>query len=153
MRALLQRVSQAKVSREGRTCGEISQGHLILLGITHTDTEKEIDYVVEKILNLRVFEDDAGKMNKSLLDIGGALLVVSQFTLYADVKKGRRPSFITAADPAHAESLYNKFVQKCREAGVHTETGEFGAHMLVELVNDGPVTIMIDTEELSRQKS
>ena len=144
----MQRVSRAKVSFDGETVGEIGKGILVLLGISSTDTEKEAIYLLEKTLNLRIFEDAAGKMNLSLLNIKGELLVVSQFTLYADVRKGRRPSFIEAAAPEKANPLYEFFVAEAVKQIEKVATGCFQAMMDVELVNDGPVTILVDSEKL-----
>jgi D-tyrosyl-tRNA(Tyr) deacylase len=147
MKALIQRVSRADVSVDGESAGRIGDGLLVLLGVGRKDTEKQADLLVQKIVNLRIFEDDNAKMNRSLADIQGELLVVSQFTLMADTKKGRRPSFVNAAPPEQADRLYMVFVEKAREKGIKTETGSFGAMMEVSLVNDGPVTIMLDTEQ------
>ena len=147
MRAVVQRVSRAKVTVEGRLTGEIGRGLLILLGVTHSDVKDDADYLVDKVVNLRIFEDADGKMNLSLADIDGELLVVSQFTLYGDTRRGRRPSFIKAAGGVEAEQLYVYFVRKARESVRNVATGEFGAMMDVELVNDGPVTIIIDSEK------
>jgi D-aminoacyl-tRNA deacylase len=149
MRALLQRVSQARVTVEGSVVGEIGAGLLILLGVAKPDTAADADVLVEKIVNLRVFPDSAGKMNLSLLDIGGELLVVSQFTLYGDCRKGRRPSFDAAAPAEQARALYESFVASARRSGVRVETGVFQAHMDVSLVNDGPVTFMLENETAS----
>ena len=148
MRAVLQRVSRAKVSVEGENIGEIDKGILVLLGVSREDTEKDTIYVLEKTLNLRIFEDADGKMNLSLLDKEGELLVVSQFTLYADVRKGRRPSFIEAAMPEKANELYELFVREARKQIKKVETGRFQAMMDVELINDGPVTIIVDSTKL-----
>jgi len=148
MRAVLQRVSRAKVSVNGENVGEIGKGILILLGVSRDDTEKDTIYLLDKTLNLRIFEDDDGKMNLSLLDTKGELLVVSQFTLYADVRKGRRPSFIEAAMPKKANELYEFFVTEARKQIKKVETGRFQAMMDVELVNDGPVTIIVDSTKL-----
>mgnify|MGYP001851760141 FL=1 len=148
MRAVLQRVKSASVSIKGKTAGAIGPGFLVLLGVAPEDTQEECDFLLDKILGLRVFEDEAGKMNRSLCDRGGALLVVSQFTLYADCRKGRRPSFTGAARPETAVPLYERFLAGARQAGVPTECGEFGADMLVSLENDGPVTILLDTDEI-----
>ena len=148
MRAVLQRVRSASVSIGGEAVGKIGKGFLVLLGISPEDTEQEGDFLLDKLLGLRVFEDGDGKMNRSLLDCGGALLVVSQFTLYADCRKGRRPSFTGAARPETAVPLYERFLAGARAAGVPTECGEFGADMLVSLENDGPVTILLDTDDL-----
>ena len=148
MRAVIQRVSRAKVLVEGKTVGEIGQGILILLGVSRDDTEKEAVYLLEKTLNLRIFEDSAAKMNLSLLETDGELLVVSQFTLYADARKGRRPSFIEAAAPEKANQLYEFFVREAKKQVKMVETGRFQAMMDVELVNDGPVTILIDSAKI-----
>lgn len=147
MRSLIQRVSRAKVTVEGEITGEIGQGILVLLGVSKTDSEKEALYLLEKTLNLRIFEDSEGKMNLSLLDIEGDLLVVSQFTLYGDARKGRRPSFIDAAAPAEANRLYEFFVAQARKQISKVGTGRFQAMMDVELVNDGPVTILLDSDK------
>ncbi len=143
MKVIIQRVSIASVKVNQETVGEIQSGLLILLGIGHNDSEKEIDLLIKKIINLRIFSDKNGKMNLSLLDIKGELLVVSQFTLYAKTNKGNRPSFIKAASVAKAEKLYNTFIRKCRQTGIRTESGIFGAIMQIHLINDGPVTITI----------
>lgn len=148
MRVILQRVSRAKVSVGGETVGESGKGILVLLGVSTTDTAKEAIYLLEKTLNLRIFEDADGKMNLSLLDTKGELLVVSQFTLYADARKGRRPSFVKAAAPEKANELYEFFVSEARKQVGKVETGRFQAMMEVELVNDGPVTIFIDSAKL-----
>lgn len=146
MRIVVQRVSEASVTVEEKIIGKISQGYLLLVGIHQTDTEKSLDYFVQKILNLRLFTDENDKMNLSLLDVGGELLVVSQFTLYADTNKGRRPSFIEAAPPKQAKELYEKFISKIEIAlGKKVATGEFGAHMEVRLTNSGPVTILLES--------
>ena len=144
---MIQRVSSASVTVDGEVVGKIDRGLLVLLGVGQADTEAAADYLVEKTLGLRIFEDDAGKMNLSVQDIKGEVLVVSQFTLYGDVRKGRRPSFDAAARPARANGLYEYFVKKIREAGVECKTGRFQAMMDVALVNDGPVTILIDSEK------
>ena len=143
MKALVQRVKYARVKVAGETVGEIGAGLLILLGVGLEDTEKEAAFVADKCANLRIFEDDAGKMNRSLLDTGGGALVISQFTLYGDASHGRRPSFSAAAPPELAEPLYMKFVEFMKTAGVPVATGRFRAEMAVELCNDGPVTIMV----------
>lgn len=148
MRAVVQRVSRARVTVKSEITGEIGHGLLVLLGVSNRDVEKDADYLVEKTLNLRVFEDADGKMNLSLLDTQGGLLVVSQFTLYGDTRRGRRPSFIDAAGPDDANRLYEYFVAECRKRIDTLETGRFQAMMDVELVNDGPVTILIDSEKL-----
>lgn len=147
MRAVIQRVSRAKVTVDGEITGEIGQGILVLLGVSRDDTEKEALYLLDKTVNLRIFEDAEGKMNLSLLDISGELLVVSQFTLYGDARKGRRPSFIDAAAPAEANRLYEFFVAEARKQLSNVGTGRFQAMMDVELVNDGPVTILLDSDK------
>ncbi len=144
MKALIQRVKHAEVSVEGKTVAEIGPGMVILLGIGHGDDEQRAAFLTEKIANLRVFEDSGGKMNLSLRDTGGGAIVVSQFTLYGDARKGRRPSFTDAALPDVARPLVDRFAQLLREQGVPTQQGEFGAHMLVEIHNDGPVTIWLE---------
>ena len=148
MRAVIQRVSRAKVSVESEIVGEIGRGILVLLGVADGDLETDAVYLLEKTINLRIFEDAEDKMNLSLLDINGDLLVVSQFTLYGDVRKGRRPSFIKAAAPDKANRLYEFFVGEARKQIFKVETGKFQAMMDVELVNDGPVTILLDSEKL-----
>jgi D-tyrosyl-tRNA(Tyr) deacylase len=145
MRVLIQRVSEARVTVAGSVLGEIGPGLLALLGVAKPDTAADADFLAEKILNLRVFPDDAGKMNRSLLETGGALLVVSQFTLYGDCRKGRRPSFDDAAPAEQARRLYERFVEMARRSGVRVETGVFQAHMDVALVNDGPVTLLVES--------
>ncbi len=145
MVAVLQRVSEASVSVGNETISRIGRGLVVLLGIAKGDTIKEVNYLAEKIANLRVFEDANGKMNLSILDIGGEALVVSQFTLLANCSRGRRPGFERAADPAHAESLYNEFIEMLRACGVRCASGRFQAKMLVGLCNDGPVTLVLDT--------
>jgi len=144
MRALLQRVSKASVTVEGQTISTIGKGLLILLGVGHGDGEAQAKFLSEKIANLRVFEDEQGKTNLSILDVNGEAIVVSQFTLYADMRKGRRPSFIAAALPEVAEPLVARFVELLRGQGISTQTGKFGAHMQVEIHNDGPVTIWLE---------
>ena len=148
MRAVVQRVSRARVTVEGEVVGQIGLGLLVLLGVGEGDDEGAAEYLAEKTVGLRVFEDDAGKMNRSVAEAGGAVLVVSQFTLYGDVRKGKRPSFDRAAKPEAANRLYEHFVQRVRAAGVQCETGRFQAMMDVELVNDGPVTILLDSERV-----
>lgn len=148
MRALIQRVSHASVHVEGEVTGAIERGLLVLLGIGQGDGEAQVRMLVEKIVHLRIFEDEAGKMNRSLLDIGGEVLVVSQFTLYADVRRGRRPGFTDAAPPSIAEPLCERFKEVAASYGLTVAGGVFGAHMGVELVNDGPVTIWLDSNEL-----
>ena len=147
MRALLQRVSRASVTVEGQIVGKIGTGLLVLLGVGQADEVAQAQLLANKIVQMRIFEDDAGKMNRSLLDISGEILVVSQFTLYADTRKGRRPSFITAAPPAQAIPLYERFKDFIGAYGVRVASGIFGAEMQVELVNDGPVTIWLDSEQ------
>jgi|SRR5947209_10903735 len=147
MRAVVQRVSRCRVTVEGEMAGEIGAGLLVLLGVSKNDTEAAADYLVEKIISLRIFEDASGKMNLSLQDAGGALLAVSQFTLYGDVRRGRRPSFDNAARPEQAKQLYEYFVEKVRATGLKCETGQFQAMMEVDLVNSGPVTILLDSEK------
>jgi D-tyrosyl-tRNA(Tyr) deacylase len=148
MRAVVQRVSRAKVTVAGEITGHIGQGLLVLLGIGHEDTEAGAEYLADKIVGLRIFEDDAGKMNRSVAEVGGAVLAVSQFTLYGDVRKGKRPSFDDAARPEMARTLYERFVSRVRASGLRCETGRFQEMMEVELVNDGPVTILLDSEKL-----
>jgi D-aminoacyl-tRNA deacylase len=147
VRAVIQRVARASVRVDGRVTGEIQAGMLVLLGVGRTDNPESASYLAEKIANLRVFADQAGKMNLSLLEVRGAALVVSQFTLYGDTRGGRRPSYIQAAPPAEANRLYEDFVQSFRSLGIPVETGVFQANMQVELVNDGPVTILLDSEK------
>lgn len=144
MRVVVQRVSNGRVSVDGHTVAEIGAGLVILLGVGPDDGEAEISYLVNKIANLRIFEDERGKVNRSVLEVGGEAIVVSQFTLYADPRKGRRPSFIGAAPPEIASPLVDRFAEQMNIQGVPTQTGEFGAHMLVEIANDGPVTIMME---------
>ena len=146
MRAVVQRVSESSVTVDGEVVGNIGPGLMVLLGVTHEDTEKEACYLADKIINLRIFSDDAGKMNRSLLDTEGEMLVVSQFTLYGDCRKGRRPSFIQAAGPDKGNALYEYFVKKVRDNGVASATGRFGAMMDVSLVNDGPVTLIVESK-------
>ncbi|MBX6330265.1 MAG: D-tyrosyl-tRNA(Tyr) deacylase [Gemmatimonadaceae bacterium] len=144
MRVLLQRVSRAEVRVNGRVTGRIGTGFCLLVGFTHTDGDAQLAWMADKVIGLRLFGDSEGKMNLALSDVQGALLVVSQFTLYGDAQKGRRPSFIDAARPEVAEALYERFVAMLRERGVTVETGEFGAMMEVDLVNDGPVTLWLE---------
>lgn len=148
MRAVVQRVSHAAVTVEGETVGSIGAGLLVLLGVAAGDAEQDADYLAEKIAGLRIFEDEAGKMNLAVGQIGGAVLAVSQFTLYGDVRRGKRPSFDAAAPPERARSLYEHFVQRIRGAGLACETGRFQAMMKVELANEGPVTILLDSAKL-----
>jgi D-tyrosyl-tRNA(Tyr) deacylase len=147
VRAVVQRVSSAEVRVEGQAVGRIGAGLLVLLGVGQGDTEADADYLAEKVVNLRVFPDDAGQMNRSLLDRGGAALVVSQFTLYGDCRRGRRPGFSDAAPPEQAQPLYQRFVARVREAGVPVEQGVFRAMMDVALVNQGPVTLLLDSRK------
>ncbi|MBU5449205.1 D-aminoacyl-tRNA deacylase [Acetivibrio sp. MSJd-27] len=149
MKIVLQRVSRASVTVEERVKGRIGEGYMALVGITDTDTEEILKYMAEKMINLRIFEDEAGKMNRSLLDVGGEILLISQFTLYADCKKGRRPSFIKAGSPAFAEQMYENMIKYLEHLlPGKIQTGQFGADMKVELVNDGPVTIVLDSDEI-----
>ena len=148
MRAVLTRVKHASVTIDGKVHGQIGEGFLILLGITHEDTEAQAVKLADKLTGLRIFEDENGKMNRGLDEVKGELLIVSQFTLYGNCKKGRRPEFLAAARPEVAIPLYEKFVALCREKGFHTETGEFGAYMQVDSLNDGPLTIILDTDTL-----
>ena len=144
MRVVLQRVDHGRVRVDGGIIAEIGLGLVILLGVGPNDGDEQVDYLVNKIANLRIFEDEEGKINRSVLDVGGEAIVVSQFTLYADTRKGRRPSFTDAASPEIASPLVDRFVQRLAQEGVQTQTGEFGAHMLVEIHNDGPVTIWLE---------
>ncbi len=148
MRVVLQRVTKANVIVDNEVIGEIGDGYVALVGITHTDTEKEIEYIVNKIINLRVFEDEFGKMNISLADRNASILSISQFTLYGDTRKGRRPNFMQAAKPDIAKERYQYFNQLLRQNGVHVETGSFGAMMDVHLTNNGPVTIILDSDDM-----
>lgn len=145
MRAVVQRVSAASVTVEGRKVGSIGPGLLVLLGVARGDTEKDGEYLAEKLAGLRIFEDEEEKMNRSVAQMGGSILLVSQFTLYGDVRHGRRPSFTQAAPPEEANRLYEDLAQKLRDKGLTVETGQFQAHMEVSLVNDGPVTILLDS--------
>ncbi len=144
MKLVIQRVKNAKVEVEGKVTGKIEQGFLVLLGVTHDDTKEKADYLVKKLCNLRVFEDENGKMNLDIKKINGKLLIVSQFTLYANCKDGNRPSFIEAAKPEIANELYEYFCKKCQEKEIEVQTGIFGADMQVSLTNDGPVTIILE---------
>ncbi|MCJ0587107.1 D-aminoacyl-tRNA deacylase [Enterococcus cecorum] len=146
MRAVIQRVSQAKVVVDDNTVGQIGKGFMILLGVHEQDTQTDVDYLVGKISKLRVFEDEQQKMNRSIIDVGGEILSISQFTLFVDTKKGNRPSFVQAAKPDVAIPLYEAFNEGLRQAGIPVETGIFGADMKCHLVNDGPVTIIIDSQ-------
>ena len=147
MRAVVQRVSRASVSVDNKIVGAIDAGLLVLLGVAHDDQDADADYLADKICGLRVFEDDGGKMNRAVAEIGGAILAVSQFTLFGDVRRGKRPSFDAAARPEQANRLYESFVSRVRAAGLRCETGIFQAMMKVELVNDGPVTILMDSKK------
>ena len=148
MRAVLTRVKHASVTIDGKVHGQIGEGFLILLGVTHEDTEAQAVKLADKLTGLRIFEDENGKMNRGLDEVKGELLIISQFTLYGNCKKGRRPEFLAAARPEVAIPLYEKSVQECRSKGFHTETGEFGAYMQVESLNDGPLTLVVDTDQL-----
>jgi D-tyrosyl-tRNA(Tyr) deacylase len=145
MRAVVQRVSRAEVTVEGKIVGDIDRGLLVLLGVTHADSEAEADYLATKIAGLRIFDDESGKMNLDTAAVGGGILVVSQFTLYGDVRRGKRPSFDDAAPPQRARQLYEYFVERIRAAGLPCQTGRFQEMMQVELANDGPVTILLDS--------
>jgi len=147
VRLVIQRVKESKVTVNGSTTGSIRSGLLVLIGIAREDTRAEVDYMLDKLLRLRIFPDDAGKMNRNIGESGGGMLLVSQFTLYGDTRGGRRPSYIEAARPEEASHLYDEFVRSVRALGVPVETGVFQAHMEVELVNDGPVTILLDSEK------
>lgn len=146
MKLVVQRVKKAKVTVENKIVGEIDEGFLVLLGVKPTDTKKTADYLVKKLCNLRVFKDENDKMNLNIKQVKGSLLIVSQFTLYANCKEGNRPSFTDAAKPDKANELYEYFCNKCRENEIEVQTGEFGAHMQVELLNDGPVTIILEND-------
>lgn len=147
MRAVVQRVKFSKVEVDGEVIGSINQGLNILLGVSKEDTIEDIKYLKDKVLNLRIFEDEEGKMNLSLKDVGGEVLAVSQFTLYGDARRGRRPSFSDAARPEVANPLYEEFVEKVKNQGINVGTGKFGAHMMVDLTNDGPVTILLESRK------
>lgn len=148
MRAVVQRVKSASVKVDENVIGSIAHGILLLLGIEETDEEKDLEYMCDKVPNLRIFEDENGKMNRSLLDVGGSILVISQFTLLGDARKGRRPSFIAAAQPDKAIPMYEKYIAEMKKRNIFTQTGEFGADMKVELINDGPVTILLDSKKV-----
>ncbi len=152
MRAILQRVSRAQVTVDGKIHGKIAQGYLILLGVAHEDTKTEAKFLVNKIVGLRIFNDDEGKMNLSIDQVDGQILVVSQFTLFGDCRKGRRPGFTDAAPPEKANSLYEYFCEEISRKGIEVQQGCFQTEMKVELVNDGPVTLLLDTETLSRPR-
>lgn len=147
MKLVIQRVSDASVKVDGKIVGQIKKGFMVLFGVTHTDTKEDADFLAKKLLNLRVFRDENDKMNLALKDINGELLIISQFTLYADCSHGNRPSFIGAAKPEQANELYEYFCDKCKESGFNVEKGIFGAEMKVSLLNDGPVTIIMDSNE------
>jgi len=147
MRAVVQRVTEARVEVAGGPVGEIGAGLLVLIGVAHEDTDSDAQYLVDKIANLRIFDDSEGKMNRSLLETHGSMLVVSQFTLYGDVRRGRRPSYSDAAEPERANELYEHFVERVKAIGIHVETGVFQAMMRVSLTNDGPVTILLDSKK------
>ncbi|KGM99301.1 D-tyrosyl-tRNA(Tyr) deacylase [Clostridium botulinum] len=148
MRAIVQRVKESSVSVDGKIIGKIGVGFNVLLGISKEDTIEDVKYIKKKIINLRVFQDDNGKMNKSLRDVNGELLIVSQFTLYGDCRKGNRPNFMKALGGEEAQKLYLEFINMCKEELGEVETGEFGAHMIVDIKNDGPVTLMIDSKKV-----
>jgi len=147
MRAVVQRVRRAKVTVDGSTTGEIGLGLLVLLGVAHDDREADVNYLADKVAGLRIFEDQDGKMNRSVVEVGGSVLAVSQFTLYGDVRRGKRPSFDAAAGPEAARRLYELFVERIAVAGLRCQTGRFQAMMQVELVNEGPVTILLDSRK------
>lgn len=148
----MQRVSRASVTVQGEAVGEIGAGFVVLVGVSRDDVEADADYIVNNVAHLRVFADEQGKFNRSAMDVGGELLLISQFTLHADTRKGRRPSFVDAAPPTLAEPLFDRTVAKFRESGLHVATGIFQAHMMVSLTNDGPVTIMIDSADRERPR-
>lgn len=148
----MQRVSRASVTVQGEAVGEIGAGFVVLVGVSRDDVEADADYIVNKVAHLRVFADEQGKFNRSAMDVGAELLLISQFTLHADTRKGRRPSFVDAASPTLAEPLFDRTVAKFRESGLHVATGIFQAHMMVSLTNDGPVTIMIDSADRERPR-
>ena len=147
MRAVVQRVTTASVTVENETVGAIGPGIMVLVGVSDGDTDRDLKYIVDKVMNLRIFDDENGVMNRSVLDTGGSILAVSQFTLYGDARGGRRPSYIRAAGPEPANVMYERAVAAWREAGIHVETGRFRTEMMVSLVNDGPVTILLDSEK------
>ena len=147
MRFVIQRVERAKVTVEGKVSGEIGNGYVVFVGLLPTDDDKVMDYMLDKLVNLRIYEDENDKLNLSLKDIGGEILIVPNFTLYGDARKGRRPSYAKAAPPDEAEKLFDRFVEKAKETGLNVQTGIFRTHMKVELVNDGPVTIRLDSEK------
>ena len=147
MRAVVQRVTGSSVTVDGETVGAIGPGVMVLIGVSSEDTDKDLKYITDKVMNLRIFDDENGVMNRSVLDVGGSILAVSQFTLYGDARGGRRPSYIRAAKPDKADELYEQLIARWREKGVHVETGVFRTEMKVALVNDGPVTILLDSEK------
>ena len=147
MRAVVQRVIKSSVTVDGETVGAIGPGIMVLIGVSTEDTDRDLKYIVDKVPNLRIFDDENGVMNRSVLDVGGSILAVSQFTLYGDARGGRRPSYIRAAKPEMANELYEKAVSAWRQAGIHVETGRYRTEMKVSLVNDGPVTILLDSEK------
>ena len=147
MRAVVQRVTNASVTVDNETVGSIGPGIMVLIGVSDTDTDKDLKYIVDKTMNLRIFDDENGVMNRSVLDVGGSILAVSQFTLYGDARGGRRPSYIRAARPEPADAMYEKAVAAWRDSGIHVETGRFRTEMMVSLVNNGPVTILLDSEK------
>lgn len=148
MRAVVQRIKEGRVIVEDDTVGEIDRGLLVYLGVGDNDTETDLEYMVNKVTGLRIFEDENGKMNLSVQDIGGEILAISQFTLYGDARKGKRPSFTDAASPEVGDRLYERFIARTTEMGIRTQSGVFGAHMMVDYVNDGPVTILLDSTKL-----
>ena len=152
MRALIQRVSRASVSVDGETIGRISSGLVALIGVAREDSQAQIDYIVNKTVNLRIFPDSDGRFDRSALDVGAELLAISQFTLYADTRRGRRPGFSQAAPPNEAAAIFESVLTAFRETGLTVQTGRFQAHMTVEIVNDGPVTIMLDSDDLDRPR-
>ncbi len=147
MRAVVQRVTNASVTVENETVGAIGPGVMVLIGVADTDTDKDLKYIVDKVMNLRIFDDENGVMNRSVADVGGSILAVSQFTLYGDARGGRRPSYFRAAKPEPADAMYERAVTAWRQNGLHVETGRFRTEMMVSLVNDGPVTILLDSEK------
>ena len=147
MRAVVQRVTNASVTVENETVGAIGPGVMVLIGVADTDTDKDLKYIVDKVMNLRIFDDENGIMNRSVADVGGSILAVSQFTLYGDARGGRRPSYFRAAKPEPADAMYERAVTAWRQNGLHVETGRFRTEMMVSLVNDGPVTILLDSEK------
>ncbi|MGE5416431.1 MAG: D-aminoacyl-tRNA deacylase [Acidobacteriota bacterium] len=148
MRAVVQRAQRGKVTVDDRTIGEVGQGLVVLIGVKDGDGAVDADYIADKIVNLRIFEDEEGKMNHSVSDLGGQVLAISQFTLYGDVRKGRRPSFTGAAPPEEGLAWFNRVVEEIRKRGITVATGEFGEHMVVEIINDGPVTIILDSQRI-----